>query len=69
MITLRDQGTGGGADVSVTSKKEGDLAISYGGSGTISGDLGQTSYGMQLDELIKGNIVGFDVVGGNVIPC
>lgn len=71
MIVLRDQGNAGGAAGSVTNRKEGGLAIGYGGAANlkISGDLGQTSYGVQLQGLIDGQITGIDVVGANTIPC
>lgn len=55
----------GGSAGGITSKKEGDLSVSYGGqtSTGVSGDLGQTSYGVELQGLINGNIPGIQITG------
>lgn len=63
-LSTRAKSTGGGAG-SVSSVKEGDLSISLSGvtGGVNSADLSQTSYGVELDGLIKSNIPGVHVVG------
>jgi len=72
-LTLKNIASGGGASSvgSVTSKKEGDLNITYGGTSSIKvdGDLGTTQYGIQLDALINGQIIGMSVLGEVSIPC
>ena len=66
MLTLRDraqstQGAGG----QITSMREGDLAVSYSAASSGgSGDLSQTSYGMQLQGLKKGGGAFLGVTGG-----
>ena len=52
MLTLSNRGGDGGV---VTSKKEGDLAISYGGIANAEG-LASTSYGQELLRLRRGYI-------------
>ena len=62
---LRANGVAG----TITQKQEGDLSISFGAgnAGTITdADLAQTSYGRQLDALIKGS-GAFVGVSGNVL--
>ena len=65
MITLASRGSGGEAG-SVSSKREGDLAISYGRNGSTNAvdDLHQTNYGVQLKNLIKGSGGYYGVTGG-----
>ncbi len=48
----------------ITSEREGDLSRTYGSTASsgISADLGLTSYGLQLQALIKNNIIGVMVV-------
>lgn len=61
---LRAGGTGG----AITQKAEGDLSISFGAAqgSTVDNDLSQTSYGRQLDGLIRGS-GAFVGVSGNVL--
>ena len=72
-LTLKNNAQNGlaGSVGGITSKREGDLSIGFGGQSAtgIKGDLGTTSYGVQLDELIKGNITGISVVSQRSIPC
>lgn len=72
-LTLKNNANSGlaGSVGGITSKREGDLSIGFGGQSAtgIKGDLGTTSYGVQLDELIKGNITGISVVSQRSIPC
>ena len=58
----------GGSSGGISSKREGDLAISFGGQSStgVTGDLGQTSYGVQLQQLIDSNIVGINITGINI---
>lgn len=63
-------GSGGGGPV--TSKKEGKLAISYGGGSSESdsnSDLPLTKYGRQLAGLARGNIAALGVCGGSGFGC
>jgi hypothetical protein len=64
-VSLRPGGSSGDAGT-VSSKKEGDLSISYSNVGDIrDADLGQTSYGRQLMALKKkANVGGIGVTGG-----
>jgi hypothetical protein len=64
-LTLRSGGESGDAGA-VTSKKEGDLSITYGSVGKVDdADLGQTSYGRQYISLRrKSNAGGVGVTGG-----
>ena len=53
----------------VSSKKEGDLSLSYGGF-TVQGYLDQTHFGMELKSLIKGSRPAIGVLGAGVtITC
>jgi hypothetical protein len=74
MLTLRDMNKNGvnsglgGATGTITSKREGNTSISFGSlsgitgtTGSRTGDLGLTRYGIELLGLIAGNIVGFSV--------
>jgi hypothetical protein len=58
--------SGSGGAGPVTSKKEGQLSISYGSTGKNDddSDLGLTKYGRQLQGLINGNIAAVGVTGG-----
>lgn len=58
----------GGSSGSITSKREGDLSVSFSNNASvgISGDLGQTSYGVQLENLIKNSFVGIRLTGLNI---
>ncbi len=64
-IANRESGEGTG---SVKSRKEGDLSISYGTIKGIDGYLDQTSYGVELSGLIRGNIGAFSLTGLGTIP-
>jgi hypothetical protein len=67
MMQMRDRGGNAGP---VSSVREGDLAIYYGSIfETWKSDLNQTSYGMELKGLIKGNGAKHSVTGGGIIPC
>ena len=69
ILTLRDMNSNGvnvglgGASGSVTSKREGDLAITFGDASSASwstgSDLELTRYGRELLGLIRGSISGF----------
>ncbi len=61
MMTLRDRKTGEGG--SISSKKEGDLGISYATGNGESEDLAQTHYGRQLQRLMKGTITSAGLIG------
>jgi len=74
MMTLRDMnkngvnGGLGGAVGNITSKKEGNTSISFGNlnnltgtTGSQTGDLQLTRYGIELLGLIAGNICSFSV--------
>lgn len=69
-LTDRAESVGGGSG-SITSKREGDVAIGFGGFSDIgvAGDLGQTSYGVQLADLIKSCIPRVSVTGSTVLTC
>lgn len=66
LSTYRSQGESG----VVTSKREGQLGISYGGI-TVDRDLKQTQYGMQLYDLIHSSNPAITVLGacGATITC
>lgn len=52
----------------VSSKSEGDLSISFGSvSGVTFSDLSQTSYGVELDGLIKGTGPILGITGENAL--
>jgi len=72
-LTLKNEAVAGnsGAVGPVTSMKEGDLSISFGGASSISvkGDLGTTKYGIQLQDLIDGQISSMSVTGDVSLPC
>lgn len=74
ILTLRDMNSGGvssglgGAVGTITQKSEGNTSISFGSiagitgtTGSKTGDLGLTRYGIELLGLIAGNICGFSV--------
>lgn len=67
MLTLSKRASGDAGQVS--SKREGDLQISYfqdsSASSTDNGDLGMSHYGKQLIGLINGVIPAVGVTGGN----
>lgn len=68
-LTLTDTANNlGGSSGGVTSKREGDLALSFGGQSStgIKGDLGQSTYGVQLQNLIDGNILAINLTGLNI---
>lgn len=61
---------GTGSSGSISSIREGDVSISYGSRGTSTGsDLDNTSFGQELQQLIKSNIVGVSITGNTSIPC
>jgi len=68
LSNLASSGVSSGGSGGITSKREGDLSISFGGTSStgVSGDLGQTSYGVELQNLIDGNILGIRITGLNV---
>lgn len=52
--TLEERSENDGAVGAVTSKREGDISVSYGSASTDGGDdLGLTSYGIQYKNLLK----------------
>ncbi len=63
----------GGAGGSITSKREGDLAITFSTPSSSSGgscdDLCSTSYGRELKGLIAGNLPAVSVCGIYKPPC
>ena len=74
ILTLRDMNKNGvtsglgGATGAITSKREGNTAITFGSlagitgtTGLKTGDLALTRYGIELLGLIAGNIVGLSV--------
>ena len=69
MMTLSDQNGmfAGGQAGQVVSKKEADLSVGFGptgsGTNTVDADLGQTSYGIQLMGLRKGSNAFMGVTG------
>lgn len=62
---------GGASGGAVTSKREGDLALSYGTAQSASddSDLSQTTYGRQLLELTRRSFVFIGVTGGDCGLC
>lgn len=64
-IAFRKDGTGG----AITSKREGDLAISFSTGKGNDDDLDQTTYGKQFQRLMKGGNVFLGVTGGNDNGC
>lgn len=79
MMTIRDMekdgvsSAYGGASGAVTSKREGDLSISFGnnssGNGSQNEDLNLTKYGKQLLGLMRGQIIGFSLTGAARPNC
>lgn len=69
MITLSlSAERAGGAGGQVTQKREGDLAVSFGGSSsrnTAISDLDQTAFGIQLQALVRGSFMLLDTTGGD----
>lgn len=66
MWTLDNRDSGGAAG-SVTSKKEGDLSVGYSVGKASDEDLGQTSYGRQLLNLMKSaGTPGISVTGVSI---
>ncbi len=63
-LSSRSLGSAGNA----TSIKEGGLAVGFSSSG-ITGDLGQTSYGVQLKNLLDSSIPAISVLGNSSIYC
>lgn len=63
--TYRKDGTGG----SVTSKREGDLSISFASFSSGDSDLNQSSYGLQLQRLMKAGGFILGVTGGCDYVC
>jgi len=61
----RKDGTGG----AITSKKEGDLTISFAQSQNKDTDLNSTSYGLQFQRLAKAGGFIMSVTGGNDYVC
>jgi hypothetical protein len=63
-------GQRGGDAGTISSKKEGDLAVTYSAGGGVSTDLGQTSFGLALQRLIRKSGGGaISVTGAQNIPC
>ena len=62
MLVLRDRASGDAGPIA--SKREGDLAVSYGVGSTDGGDLSLTHYGQQLQGLRKGSGAFIGVTGG-----
>ena len=65
-LTLSDiqNSSGSGSAGAITSKKEGDLSISFGSTGgSIDSYLGLTSYGKDLIDLREGSILPFQITG------
>jgi hypothetical protein len=65
--SIRSNGEAG----SITSKREGDLAISFS-STSVAGDgedLNLTHYGVQYQSLASGSGLAIGVTGGNDIVC
>jgi len=62
LVSTRPNGETG----NISSKSEGDLSLSYGGSGQAGndGDLPATYYGQQLLSLRRGSGVAIGVTGG-----
>lgn len=62
---------GGATGGAVTSKREGDLSLSYGSAQSASddSDLSQTTYGRQLLELTRRSFVFIGVSGGDCGLC
>jgi len=80
ILTMRDMNSGGvgsglgGAVGAITQKSEGNTSISFGAiagitgtTGSKTGDLGLTRYGIELLGLIAGNICGFSVANYSTI--
>lgn len=63
MMTLANRGASGTAG-NAQSKNEGGMSLSYGTVNGVMGDLSQTHYGIQLQQLIMSNIPGASVTGG-----
>ncbi|MGD8707089.1 MAG: DUF4054 domain-containing protein [Nitrosopumilaceae archaeon] len=61
--SYRQDGTGG----SVTSKREGDLALSFAQSVNGNSDLNQTSYGKQFQSLMKSGGFFIGCTGGGIL--
>ena len=61
----RKDGTGG----AITSKREGDLAISFAQASGGDTDLNQTSYGLQFQRIMKSGGFFVGVTGGNDYVC
>ncbi len=57
-----------GESGAVSSEKEGDLSKSYN-TGKQNSDLDQSSYGRQLQGLIKGMVAGVSVLGATKPLC
>ena len=64
MLTLISQQQSGTAG-NVASKTEGDLSISFSAAEDSGGSLHLTTYGQQLKQLIRENVVGIGITGGN----
>lgn len=58
---------GGAAGGAVSSKREGDLSVSYASTSADKrdADLSQTVYGRQLMELASANMLNFGIAGGS----
>lgn len=72
ILSLVDRAENGNSEGgNISSKREGDLAISFGSvsSSDNDGDLGMTSYGRQLQGLTKGSSPFIGVTGGNDNGC
>lgn len=64
MLTLSKRGKSG-APGAASGKKEGGLSINYSQTGGSKGDLSQTSYGIQLQGLIEGQVPAISVTGAD----
>ncbi len=68
-MLARNPAAGTGDSGAVTSKREGDLSVSYQVSADLQrkyGDLCSTPFGAQLADLIEGNVLGQIVPSGSL---
>lgn len=68
LLQNAQSGLSAGGSGSIKSKKEGDLSVTFGGSSDtgVKGDLGQTSYGVELQSLIDSCIISTRLTGVNI---
>lgn len=67
MMALALSRPAGGDAGQVTSKREGDLSISFGAVSGVSADLAQTKYGVQLAGLRRASGPALGVTGGGLV--